>query len=533
MRIHEIRRLALAAGICVASTQTFATPATFNQAFEQIRSRPEYAHSNFGVEIYSLDKKSVLFAWNGEKLFVPGSTTKLLTEGTALQLLGADYRFHTPVYRTGKIENGVLKGNLVLVASGDPDLSGRLQPDGTLAFADEDHSYGGFESKLIGDPLAALKEIARQISAAGIRRIDGQVLVDASLFPEGAHEGGTGMVESPVIVNDNVIDIVASPGAAAGSPANIRVSPQPPYMQIVNKMTTGAAGSKFSLDTKTEDLPHGGFGVTVTGSMPLDRGPYVSGYANPSPTRFAAAMLVQLLENEGVKVRNKTFPDKPTGDTFKASYQPENRVAEHVSAPLGEDVKVTLKTSQNLHAAVMPFVLGAVVAKAKTKIDQAGFRLENEFLTNAGLDLSGASQGDGPGAVALFTPDFMVHYLAYMAAQPSYEKFHAALPVLGKDGTLFNIQTASPAAGHVFAKTGTYDQDDYLNHSSTLTAKGLAGYTTTPSGERVAFAIYVNNVPLVAPNDDAVAMSAAITKVGQTVGEIAAAVNTLPVEATK
>src|ERR1700722_18360379 len=92
--------------------------ATFNQAFESVESRPEFAHSNFGVEIYSLDRKTVLFQWNGGKLFVPGSTTKLLTEGTALQLLGPDYRFHTRVYRTGEIRHGTLKGNLVLVAGG-------------------------------------------------------------------------------------------------------------------------------------------------------------------------------------------------------------------------------------------------------------------------------------------------------------------------------------------------------------------------------------------------------------------------------
>ena len=74
----------------------------------------------------------------------------------------------------------------MLVASGDPDLSGRLQPDGTLAFADEDHSYGGFDSKLVaGDPVAPLNDLAQQIAAAGICRIDGQILIDASLYPEG------------------------------------------------------------------------------------------------------------------------------------------------------------------------------------------------------------------------------------------------------------------------------------------------------------------------------------------------------------
>src|ERR1700735_491958 len=103
-------------------------------------------------------------------------------------------------------------------------------------------------------------------------------------------------------------------------------------------------------------------------------------------------------------------------------YQPRYRVAEHVSAPLAEEAKVTLKVSQNLHASMTPFILGAVVGKATTKIDQKGFALEHDFLTAAGLDLSGASQADGAGgaASAYYTPDFMVHYLAYMDQQPRF-----------------------------------------------------------------------------------------------------------------
>ena len=155
-----------------------------------------------------------MFALNGDKLFTPGSTTKLLTEGTALHLLGPDYRFHTFIYRTGEIDGkGKLKGDLVLVASGDPNLSNRMQPDGTLAFADEDHSYGGPDSRLIpGDPLIAMQEFAQADCGCGIKRVEGRVIVDVSLFPEGDRELGTGVVISPIAVNDNVIDVTIEPG---------------------------------------------------------------------------------------------------------------------------------------------------------------------------------------------------------------------------------------------------------------------------------------------------------------------------------
>jgi PBP4 family serine-type D-alanyl-D-alanine carboxypeptidase len=503
---------------------------SFNHAFDDIRARPEFAHSSFGVEIWSLDKSRVLYAFNGDKLFVPGSTTKLLTEGTALKLFGPDHRFHTPVYRTGAVKNGVLKGNLVLVGSGDPDLSGRAQPDGTLAFANEDHSYGGFDSKLIGDPVAALKDIARQVAASGIREIDGQVLIDASLFPEGAREGGTNVVISPVIVNDNVVDIVVTPGDGPGKPAKAVPSPLPSYMRLIDKVKTGAPGSKFTLETKDETLDGGAVAVTESGSIPAGKGTYVDSYAVTSPSRFAAALLVQCLESAGVKVGNHAFPGKPTGDANKAWYKPENLVAELTSPPLSEDVRITLKVSQNLHAAVMPYDVGALLGGAKTKVQEAGFHLEQEMLKKAGLDVSGASQGDGPGAAALFTPDFMVHYLAWWSTQPTFSYLRNGLPVLGRDGTLWNIQRSSPAAGRVFAKTGTDGQDDLLNASLTIKGKGLAGYTTTRTGERVAFAIYINNVPLDVDREDDLAKTNAIAKLGNVLGEIAADANTLAIE---
>src|SRR5437764_9167061 len=104
------------------------------QRIQRIMDRPEFRHALFGIEFYSLDTRKVVYTVNADKLFTPGSTTKLLTEGTALSLLGADFRFHTRVYRTGTIDGEGAIGDLVLVANGDPNLSGRIKPDGTLAF---------------------------------------------------------------------------------------------------------------------------------------------------------------------------------------------------------------------------------------------------------------------------------------------------------------------------------------------------------------------------------------------------------------
>jgi PBP4 family serine-type D-alanyl-D-alanine carboxypeptidase len=462
-----------------------AAPLSFSEAVAQVISRPEFRHVTFGIEVYSLDEQKPLFTLNQEKLFTPGSTTKLLTEGTALQLLGPDYKFHTLIYRTGEIDSkGDLKGDLVLVASGDPNLSNRLQPDGTLAFADEDHTYGGPDSRLIpGDPLVVIKDFANQVAAAGIKHVKGRVLVDISLFPEGERELGTGIVISPIALNDNVIDVTLQPGDAPGKPAKLTYSLQVPHIHFENRIVT-VAGAKTSLeDPNTINHPDGTQTVVLAGSIAQSSGPRIYGYPVDSPSRFAAVALNEALRDAGVKVDSK--PDAITANTqYKSFYQPQYKVAEHVSAPLAEEIKVTLKVSHNLHASMTPFILGAIVGKATEKIDQKGYALEHDFLTKAGLDLSGASQADGAGgaASAFFTPDFMAHYLAYMAKQQNYPIFRHALPILGRDGTLFKTQRDSPAAGHVFAKTGTFGTEDLLNMELMLEGKGLAGYTTTPGG---------------------------------------------------
>src|SRR5467141_2336147 len=220
---------------------------TLAQRIQKVISRPEFAHANFGIEFYSLDTGKVVYALNADKLFVPASTTKILTEGTLLAKLGADYRFHTRVYRTGPIDkHGTLKGDLVLVASGDPNLSNRIQPDGTLAFVNEDHSYSG--PALPGDPLLVIKELAKDVAATGIRKIGGRVLIDASLFPDGPREKGTNVVMSSVMVNDNVIDLVVSPGAKEGDPVDLKYSPQTSCIKFVNHLITSPEGAKPSFD---------------------------------------------------------------------------------------------------------------------------------------------------------------------------------------------------------------------------------------------------------------------------------------------
>ncbi len=252
---------------------------TLAARIQKVMDRPEFARANFGIEFVDLATGKILYSHNANKLFVPASTTKLLTEGTLLAKLGPDYRFHTKIYRTGPIDKkGRLKGDLILVASGDPNLSNRIRPDGTLAFVDEDHSYGG--PAVSGDPLTVIKELAKAIHDKGVKKIDGRVLVDASLVPDGPREGGTGVVMSSIMVNDNVIDLVGKLPQKSANPQSLKQIPQLAISASSIDVVTGAPNSKLYLDEPVfKSNADGSVVVTLTGSIPLGKDPQTASIA--------------------------------------------------------------------------------------------------------------------------------------------------------------------------------------------------------------------------------------------------------------
>jgi D-alanyl-D-alanine carboxypeptidase/D-alanyl-D-alanine-endopeptidase (penicillin-binding protein 4) len=473
---------------CVATTSVLPADAkpTLPAELQAIVNR--YPQTQFGIAIYDLDAHKMVYGLNAQRFFVAASTTKLLTEGTTLALLGPDYRFTTNVYRTGPIDsNGTLQGDVVLQASGDPNLSGRIQPDGTLAFENEDHSYDGSpDTKAVpGNPLAVIDDLATQIAAHGVKAVTGRVIVDDSLFQGGYPESGTGVVVSPIVVNDNIVDVTVTPGAHAGDPANMAVSPQTPYVTFVNKATTGAAHTDRTISIPSDQADAAGMRtVTISGALPVGSPSILYAYDVPSPSRFAEVALTAALQAHGVSMQSTSADAAP----LPASETGPNVIAAHVSPPLSQEVKVTLKVSDNLHASIMPYLW------SPKHTLQAGFDLERAFMQRAGLDTTQIVQNDGLGGFAFIEPQYMVHYLAYLRTQPYFQALYTALPILGVDGTLFNIANNSPARGKVHAKTGTWSGGDALNQRVLVSGKGLAGYMTTASGRHIAFCFYINNL---------------------------------------
>jgi D-alanyl-D-alanine carboxypeptidase/D-alanyl-D-alanine-endopeptidase (penicillin-binding protein 4) len=219
------------------------------------------------------------------------------------------------------------------------------------------------------------------------------------------------------------------------------------------------------------------------------------------------------LRDAGVAIAPPATATSPPVES--SAYIPANLVAQHVSPPLSEDVYITLKVSDNLHAVLMPYMWAIYKKRATKDFLTAGFGLEAQMLSSAGLDVNQAAQQDGEGSSAFFTPDFMVRYLAWARMQSWYAALYRGLPIMGVDGTLVDIQRRSPARGKVFAKTGTDGSTNYLDNGG-IVEKGLAGYITTRGGHHVAFAFYIG--ALNGPHDEDTS-----TIAGQTLGAMAAA----------
>jgi D-alanyl-D-alanine carboxypeptidase/D-alanyl-D-alanine-endopeptidase (penicillin-binding protein 4) len=517
------KSLAILCAILAASLTAAAQDATtLSQRVQQVTARPMFKHSTFGVEIYDQTAHKTLVSINENQLFTAGSTTKLVTEGTALALLGPDYRFHTRVLHTGTIaEDGTLNGDLVLVASGDLNLSGRVLANDTLDWAARDHAYAGMlpGKSVAGEPLRVMKELAAGVLMKGIWRVRGHVTVDASMFPSSQVEPATHTAISPVMLNDNVIDVIATSASSVGGPVSIEVAPELPYLRVINKVRTGKPDSDPELEF-TSDItePDGSHTVVLVGSVPAGKEKAQAAYKVKDPIRFAAEGFREALRWAGVVVEPPASSSMPASTSEEEDVVNEavpSELAEHVSPPFREEMRLTLKVSQNLHAATTPYLLGSILSHGSASAGLQGLALERRFLANAGLNPETVSQLDGEGGVgSAFSPEFIVRYLDFMSRQPYGQLFFDALPVLGRDGTLAEVLTDSPAAGRVHAKTGSYVVANNLDGGVMLLGKGLAGYVDAQNGHRLIFAVFVNMVALRNMDD--------VATVGETLAEISA-----------
>jgi D-alanyl-D-alanine carboxypeptidase/D-alanyl-D-alanine-endopeptidase (penicillin-binding protein 4) len=293
-------------------------------------------------------------------------------------------------------------------------------------------------------------------------------------------------------VNDNVVDVVVTPGSAAGQPAALSLVPSTSFVQMDAEVNTVEQGQSARIDV----IPAGPRRFVVRGRIPLQSRPMVQIFPIEEPAEFARALFIETLRREGVTVKASPLQTPGAELPERDSYLHLPRVALFTSPPLSEVVKVTLKVSHNLYASTLPLLLAA--RQGKRTLPE-GLRIQRQVLADLGVDVGTISFAGGAGGANAdaVTARATVQLLRGMAKRPEYAVYRAGLPVLGVDGTLADVVGSdSPARGKVLAKTGTLSWRDLLNDRTLLTSKSVAGIMTTAQGRSLVFAIFVNDVPL-------------------------------------
>jgi serine-type D-Ala-D-Ala carboxypeptidase/endopeptidase (penicillin-binding protein 4) len=451
-----------------------------------IMDKPAYQHAQWGLlEVDSAG--TVIHSMFPGQFFSPGSVTKLFSVSAALNVLGPGHRFTTPVYAVGQRQGTTLAGNLVLVGEGDQSLGGRTTPSGGIAYTNNDHGDANLNPGTTltpEDPLAGLDALARQIRASGIRQVTGNVIVDDRLF------GMSGMTPNPtpLMINDNLIDLLTSPGAGPGAPAGLSWRPRVAPYQVTSSVRTVAAGGATDIAVSTSA---DGTRISLSGTIAANARPALRVSDITDPAAFGRTAFIEALARAGVSVTAAPTGSNPAS-LLPPSYQGDRRVAAYTSPQYGDYARFILKTSNNVGANLAICQL-AVTAGSHDCAD--GFGVMRSFLQRAGVDPAQVQFADGRGGdpADRVTPQAVTQLLRYWMTTPYAAQFRQLLPVLGVDGTLADSCTSCAATGKVFAKTGTEIGGDYVNVRLSVQAKSLGGYLQAGNGSFDVFFLVTND----------------------------------------
>ena len=473
--------------ILLLALASSAASATLAERIDRLIASSLSARTAFwGIEAVDLGTGKTLLQHNAHSFFVPASNTKLFTTSMALARLGPDFTFKTRVLADAAPDaDGCVHGALRLIGGGDPDLSPRPLP----------YRMG----PVTGDPLMAIQALADQIASHGVKRVDGDIVGDDTWYTWEPYADGWsvddplydyGAAVSALAVNDNVQSVSVGPGANVGDVAALALDPPLEYYLIDNRVVTVPAAGPRRVRYEREA---GSKVLRIWGTMPLGAAPQTLALGIDDPAEFAARALRQALEQRGITVSGAArakhqFPSQ-VADLAKADPPPAPEgveLAARVSAPLVEDLRVTDKVSQNLHAEMALRAVGRVRRNIGSR--EAGLEELKAFLEEAGIadDAWHITDGSGLARTNLLTPDAVIRLLRYMWGSPEREQWVSLLPVGAQDGTLahrFGSPALSPSiAARIHAKTGT------VAHVS-----ALSGYMQRANGKWIAFSILVNN----------------------------------------
>lgn len=475
-----------------------------------IMEKPRYSGATWGLRVVNLQSGAVIYDLNSQEELLTGSVRKLYSVGVTLNELGADHRFKTPVFRRGEVDsNGDLVGDLILVAKGDLTMGGRDNGNDTIAVSDFDHCDANNLGSAIltaPDPLGGVDKLAARVVASGIKRVSGDVIVDDRLFKQ-FRVPNQSLLITPIIINDNRIDVTILP-TRPDERARVEWRPHTAAFDVSRDVKTVAADDKTDV-TLTQPNPHQGIvgGQIAAGFVPPLPGvkTLVQTFrvddptAAQDPAAFARTIFIEALRKAGVTLRARLVGPNPSDklpppDSYPASTQ----VTELVSAPYSQYSKLILKVSHNLGANLSLMLFGlangvntvqnALSVERRTLIDRYG-------LDGDGFDFPTNGSGSPDSRASAGTT---VKLLTAMSHQTTFSSYFDSLPILGVDGSLAEIGIGSPAQGKVFAKTGTFLE------AGKIKAQVLAGYIDALSGQRLAYALFVNDAGEIADISDVI-----------------------------
>lgn len=453
--------------------------AAFAAAADSIFNDTLFAGANWGVEVRSLETGEVLYRRNEGKMFVPASNLKIVTSSAALETLGPEWRYRTAVAATGPVQGGELRGDLVVIGSGDPTIAADFHQ---------------------GDARAVFRAWADSLRAHGVRRITGRVIGNDDVFDDVPYGRGWAWDDmndgysaeiSGLEFNLGINTVTVAAGTPGGAP-RVTLSPPTDYIPVRDSAVTAPAGTREAISFSRDAADPG---IVIGGRIAADTTVVRDDMAVRDNTAYFAEVLRETLVAAGIAVGGGSMDE----DALTGAERPAVRdtLFVQLSPPLREILVGFLKPSQNQIGEILLKTLGRVYRGEGSA--QAGIAVVDSVERTWGMPRGKLAQADGSGLSRynLVAPDLLVAILQHMRRSPDFQLFYQALPIAGVDGTLATRMRGTPLRNNVHAKTGTVSN-----------VRSLSGYMTTAAGEPMVFSMIVNHHTVSSRDADRVAESA-------------------------